>query len=299
MAATATNSHADGGVATALPGDGVALAGREWHGRGAPLIALHGVTATSMSFVGVAEELAGARSVLALDLRGHGDSDKPRGGDYSIVQHARDVAIAMRARGLSRRPIVGHSFGAYVATALAVEAPELVSALVFVDGGYPPIPRGVDPRAFAKLAMVGPMQRLHARHADLSGCVAMWRALPGLADAHVPWLDLFAAADAAVGADGARAKVREEAVRAAYADMIDVRAIEARLRALAVPVHVVRARHGAARGLPPILPDDVVATVRAAVAECRVVTVDDANHFTIVLGRPGARVVARVVGEVP
>jgi lipase len=275
----------------------IELAARAWPGRGNPVVALHGVTSTSMSFVGVADELAGARGLVALDLRGHGDSDKPRGADYGIAQHARDVARTMRARGLRRRPIVGHSFGAYVATAVAVQDPELVSALVFVDGGYPPIPPGVDARAFAELAMMGPMQRVRARHAGLAGCLAMWRALPGLADAHPAWLEAFAANDAVADGDGVRAKVCEAAVRGAYGDMVDVAAIEARLRALAVPVRVVRAEHGAARGLPPIIPDDVVASLRRCVADVAVRTVEGSNHFTVVLGRPGARAVARLVEE--
>jgi pimeloyl-ACP methyl ester carboxylesterase len=275
----------------------IELSAREWPGRSEPVIALHGVTATSMSFVGVAEELAGTRHLLALDLRGHGDSARPAGGDHSIAQHARDVAAAMRARGLLRRPIVGHSFGAYVATALAIEAPELVSALVFVDGGYPPIPPGLDARAFADFAMMAPLSRVRARHADVAGCVAMWRALPGLADAEPAWLEAFAANDAIADGDGVRAKATEQAVRAAYADMIDVAVIEARLRALTVPVYVVRAEHGAARGLPPVVPDDVVAALRRCVANVAVRTVGGSNHFTIVLARPGARVVARLVEE--
>ncbi len=280
-----------------LPGDGVRLAVREWPGAGAPVVALHGVTSTAMSFVGVAEELRGACPLLALDLRGHGDSDHPPGASYTIEQHARDVAAAMRARGLGRRPVVGHSFGAYVATALAARAPELVSALVFVDGGYPPIPPGVDAQAFAEWAMTAPLQRVRARYADVDACVAAWRAHPGLAGAFGSWVDAFAAADAVADGAWVRGKASEEAVRAAYGDMVDVRAIEERLGAVDVPVYVVRAQWGAAAGLPPIMPDDVVARLQDRLARCTVATVEGANHFTIVLGRPGARAAARLVAE--
>src|SRR5580658_5216459 len=117
-----------------VPGDGVELAFGYWPGRGAPIVALHGLTASHVNFIGVAEKLASRRPVFALDLRGRGDSDKPD-GPYGMVQHARDVAAAMRAMGLGPSVIVGHSMGAFVAAALAVDHPSVVSGLVLIDGG--------------------------------------------------------------------------------------------------------------------------------------------------------------------
>ncbi len=107
-----------------VPGDGVELAFGYWPGRGAPVVALHGLTASHMNFVGIAERLAGRCALFALDLRGRGDSDKPE-GPYGFVQHARDVAAAMRAMGLGPSIVVGHSMGAFVATALAAQEPSL------------------------------------------------------------------------------------------------------------------------------------------------------------------------------
>ncbi|MBV9404067.1 MAG: alpha/beta hydrolase, partial [Acidobacteriaceae bacterium] len=118
-----------------VPGDGVELAFGYWPGHGRPAVALHGITANFMNFVGIAERLQGRKALLALDLRGRGDSDKP-GGPYGFAQHARDVAAAMRAFALGPTVIVGHSMGAFVAAALAAQNPELVSALVLIDGGY-------------------------------------------------------------------------------------------------------------------------------------------------------------------
>ena len=75
----------------------------------------------AVSFMGMAERLAGRRAVFALDLRGRGDSAKPA-GPYGMAQHAEDVAAAMGAMGLGTSIIVGHSMGAFVATALAAAA---------------------------------------------------------------------------------------------------------------------------------------------------------------------------------
>ena len=70
-----------------VSGDGVELAFGYWPGRGAAVVALHGLTASYVSFMGVAERLAGRRAVFALDLRGRGDSEKPA-GPFGMVQHA-------------------------------------------------------------------------------------------------------------------------------------------------------------------------------------------------------------------
>jgi len=85
-----------------IPGEGVELAFGYWPGRGLPVVALHGLTASYVNFIGVAERLAGRRPLLALDLRGRGDSQKPV-GPYGMAQHARDVAAAMRALHLGVR----------------------------------------------------------------------------------------------------------------------------------------------------------------------------------------------------
>jgi lipase len=74
-----------------VSGDGVELAFGYWPGRGAPVIAIHGLTASFISFIGVAERLAGRRPLFALDLRGRGDSEKPE-GPYGMAQHARGWA---------------------------------------------------------------------------------------------------------------------------------------------------------------------------------------------------------------
>ncbi len=69
---------------------------------------------------------------LAIDLRGHGDSDAPV-GDYSIRQHAADVAEVLRALGVRHAAVVGWSMGGQVAFRLAAENPDLVRRLVLVS----------------------------------------------------------------------------------------------------------------------------------------------------------------------
>src|SRR6266508_669254 len=97
-----------------ISGDGVELSFGYWPGRKSPVIAIHGLTASFLSYAGVAEQLNGRRPLFAPDLRGRGDSDKPE-GPYGMAQHARDVAVAMQTLELGPCLIVGHSIGDFVA----------------------------------------------------------------------------------------------------------------------------------------------------------------------------------------
>src|SRR4030095_664027 len=95
-----------------VSGDGVDLAFGYWPGRGQPVIAIHGLTASYVSYIGVAERLRGRRPLFAMDLRGRGNSEKPA-GPYGMAQHARDVASAMKTLECGPCVIVGHSMGAF------------------------------------------------------------------------------------------------------------------------------------------------------------------------------------------
>jgi pimeloyl-ACP methyl ester carboxylesterase len=284
-----------------LPGDGVTLAASEWPGHGRAVVALHGVSASRLSLVGVAQSLDGRRPLIAIDLRGHGDSHHPSDGPYTIAQHARDVAAAMRAHGLAGAAVLGHSFGAYVATALAATAPELVATLLLVDGGHPPAPLpGLDMRVLAEMALMQTLARVEKRYATVDDYMASWTSMPALAEAPREWIAAFAHADATSdGGDGlpVHGKASVAAVRAAYADMLDVATIEARFAAIRAPVVVVRAAHGAARGLPPLIADEVVATIRRQVPALVVRTAAEANHYSIILGAAGARLCADTLAE--
>jgi pimeloyl-ACP methyl ester carboxylesterase len=122
-----------GGVDVDLPGDGVRLRATRWPGTGTAVLLLHGLASTRRFWDLVVPGLAGL-PVVALDQRGHGDSDRPA-GPYDGSTVVRDVTTALDALGLSRVVVVGHSWGATTALRLAAEAPGRVLAVVGVDGG--------------------------------------------------------------------------------------------------------------------------------------------------------------------
>ena len=122
-----------GGLAVDLPGKDVRLRATRWPGSGTPVLLLHGLASTRRIWDLVVPGLAGL-PLLALDQRGHGESERPD-GPYDGATVVADALTALDAVGLSRVVVVGHSWGAWTALRLAATAPSRVLAVVCVDGG--------------------------------------------------------------------------------------------------------------------------------------------------------------------
>jgi pimeloyl-ACP methyl ester carboxylesterase len=114
---------------------GVRLHYLDWGGEGVPLLLLHGLASNARIWDLTAPLLTPHFRVVALDQRGHGQSDKPD-GDYSFAEVTGDLAELLPALGLDRPVIVGHSWGGNVALQFAADHPGSVRALVLVDGGF-------------------------------------------------------------------------------------------------------------------------------------------------------------------
>ena len=106
---------------------------------GPPVLLLHGFPDSRRLWDAQVEALAAAgHRVLAPDLRGYGDSDRPTAtADYALEHLIADVAGLLRAGGITRAALVGHDWGAVVAWAVAAAHPELVERLVVVSVGHP------------------------------------------------------------------------------------------------------------------------------------------------------------------
>jgi pimeloyl-ACP methyl ester carboxylesterase len=97
-----------------------------------PFVFVHGWTCDHSYFAPQFEHFRPAYRVLALDLRGHGESDAPD-QDYTIGAFADDVAALCTQAGVARPVVVGHSMGGTVVLELAARYPELPRAVVMVD----------------------------------------------------------------------------------------------------------------------------------------------------------------------
>lgn len=113
--------------------NGLRLHYLEHAGDGPTLLLMPGLTANAHSFDGLAGAgLVPAIRLLALDLRGRGLSDKPVSG-YGLAEHAADVIGLLDRLGLERVALGGHSYGGLLGIYLAAHHPERVTKLVVID----------------------------------------------------------------------------------------------------------------------------------------------------------------------
>jgi pimeloyl-ACP methyl ester carboxylesterase len=101
---------------------------------GIPVVFVHGAAGSTEHWAAQLAHLrARGRRTVAIDLRGHGRSRPPAGGDYSIAALADDVHAAADFLGLARIVLIGHSMGGAVAVEYAGRHPERVAGLLLLD----------------------------------------------------------------------------------------------------------------------------------------------------------------------
>jgi pimeloyl-ACP methyl ester carboxylesterase len=106
-------------------------------GGGPPVVMLHGIASSSVTFERLVPLVEPYHRVIAIDLLGFGESPVPEDGEYTIGEHVAAVARTVRSLGL-RKPfvLIGHSLGALIATRYAATHAGKVSKLILVS---PPI----------------------------------------------------------------------------------------------------------------------------------------------------------------
>lgn len=102
---------------------------------GPPLVLIHGFAASMRWWDGVVPALARDFRVIRVDLLGHGGSAKPEDG-YGMEEQAETVGAVLQQLGVERAPVVGHSMGGIVGTAMVERFPRFVSRLMMI--GTPP-----------------------------------------------------------------------------------------------------------------------------------------------------------------
>lgn len=107
---------------------------RYWvEGSGSPVVLIHGLTNSIEHWLLNINALAAEHTVYALDLVGHGRTDKPLSRSYGLADLARFVIEFMDALGIDRADLIGHSLGGGVALVIAETSPKRVRRLVLVD----------------------------------------------------------------------------------------------------------------------------------------------------------------------
>jgi esterase len=159
----------------------------EEHGSGAPILCIHGTSSSAIAWADAVERLARLGRVIAYDRRGCGRSERPDPYERtSVAEHADDAAALLDALDAVPAVVIGRSYGATVATELALRHPDRVRALVLLEGDAS---RELAPAAAAwvgaladRLCALAERAGVDAVAEALIGAVAgegAWRSLPG------------------------------------------------------------------------------------------------------------------------
>ncbi|MFY2858872.1 alpha/beta fold hydrolase [Mycobacterium sp. THU-M104] len=142
-------------------------------GSGPAVLLVHGIGDNSTTWNTVQAKLAQRFTVIAPDLLGHGQSDKPR-ADYSIAAYANGIRDLLSVLDIERVTIIGHSLGGGVAMQFAYQFPHLVERLILVAAGgvtkdvnlvlrWASLPMGSEALALLRLPLVLPAVQVVGR----------------------------------------------------------------------------------------------------------------------------------------
>lgn len=112
---------------------GLTLHVLDWSRDGVPLVFLHGFGNEAHVWDDLAPAVAPYYRTLAVDLRGHGDSDRDPEARYDYDAHVADLEALCEALGVGRLVLVGHSLGGRIAMRFAGRHPDRMAGLVIVD----------------------------------------------------------------------------------------------------------------------------------------------------------------------
>src|SRR5262245_48079273 len=195
--------------------EGVTLAVGEGPGPANPsttIVCVHGLPANHTCWASVADVLSPAHRLIAYDLRGRGDSDKPDKG-YSLETHGGDLGQLLDHYGLEQAVIMGHSLGAKIALRFAAKYPRRVSKLVLFDGG-------IDLRPEVWEAIAPAVSRLGIEFPSLDMFLALVRSLPMFEGAWNDYLERYFRYDVETSPAGAvRSKTAMHAVEEEVANL--------------------------------------------------------------------------------
>lgn len=112
---------------------GLSLHLLDWSHEGIPLLFVHGFGNEAHVWDDLAPAVAPYYRTLAVDLRGHGESDRDPEARYDYDAHVADLEALTEALGIERLVLVGHSLGGRIAMLFAGRHPERMAGLVIVD----------------------------------------------------------------------------------------------------------------------------------------------------------------------
>ncbi len=256
--------------------DTITLATHEWPGRGPAVVGIHGLTSNHTVWYPIADALGGSHRLIAYDLRGRGDSDKPPTG-YSLVHHAADLLGLLDRFGLDRAILMGHSLGAHIGVRFATLHPERVAKLVLFDGG-------LDVRAEILDSLAPAIGRLGVEFPSLEKFLEALKSLPMFQGRWNAYLARHYTYDVESGpGGGVRSKVARHAIEEEVANLQRTR-LWVWHHQIQAPTLLFRAPDGLLRAEDCLMTQEEAEAMARAIPSCRLVVVPNTNHYTVVLG---------------
>ena len=256
--------------------DGISLAVQEWPGKGPAIVCIHGLTANHTCWASMADILAPEYRVIAYDLRGRGESDKPDRG-YSLQAHCQDVAGLLDRFGLKRSVIMGHSLGAHIALRFAARFPQRVSRLVLMDGGIDVRPEILDSLAPA-------ISRLGVEFPSVEAFLQSVQGLPMFAGRWNDYLERYFRYDVETLPGGAvRSKVAVHAIQEELANLQRER-LWVYHHQVKCPTLILRAPDGLLTATDCVMTQEEAQAMAHAIPRSKLVVVPRTNHYTVLMG---------------
>jgi pimeloyl-ACP methyl ester carboxylesterase len=265
-----------------LMGDGVEIQLAVREGRGKHVLCVHGLTANCRCWDVTASDLAPAHSVLAMDLRGRGLSDKPSTG-YSLPYHMRDILCLLEDLGLRQAVLMGHSLGAFICLAFAAQYPDRAEKIILMDGGGELTQPQWDKVA---LAIKPSLDRLGQVFPSFAAYIANMKQAPFLQ----PWsqaIEDYFRYETEEVAGGVRSRIHPDHIREEVGNLRgeEPSRYYSKVRC---PVLILRATDGILSQDDLVLPEAAAEKMVSEIPEARRADIQGTHHFSILL-QPNAQ----------
>lgn len=259
-----------------VKGDGISINLNDWGGEGKPILCLHGITANSRCWDVLASLLGPKYRIMAMDLRGRGQSDKPTTG-YSIDHHLQDINCLLDDLGLDRVILMGHSLGAFITTVFGARYPDRIEKIILVDGGgdlseeqMNKVFEGIRP-ALERLGQIYPSTDDYLSIMKQAPYIQPW----------TPEIETYYLYEIEETEGGVRTNIDPLHIQEEAANVRQLNIAEF-YPGLKCQVLILRATAGLVISDDILLPEDVVDKMIREIPKAEVVNIEGANHYSII-----------------
>lgn len=254
-------------------------------GEAPTIVLLHGLSANAHSFAGLVQAGLPNR-LLAVDLRGRGQSDQPASG-YSMADHAADILGLLDALGLEQVVLGGHSFGGLLTLYMAVHHPQRVRQCLIIDAGilHPDVRQLIAP----SLARLGQTYPSWAVYKEGIQAAAYWQGIWDEAIEAYYEADVYTHEDGTVTPIPSPAAIAEAAAGVPQTNWAEI------LPAIKQPTLLLNGplAYGDP-GTPAVMPQEQARQTADLIPNCTLVEIPG-NHMTMLFGDNAKKIVAAIV----